>query len=130
VFQKGDTVAVTELGNPGLHRDSWRLPESALTRYFVATVLEVDAKQRYYWNSHSNGLLLDEGAGYQVHREHSYIREITWADGTTWEPDLSPMDVEATGDSEQGAGHNSDSDTGYVGASTMEARSEITSTDL
>jgi hypothetical protein len=47
VFRRGDTVAVTEVGNPGLHRDSWRLPESSTTRYFVATVLEVDAKQRY-----------------------------------------------------------------------------------
>ena len=130
VFQRGDTVAVTELGNPGLHRDSWRLPESARTRYFVATVLEVDAKQRYYGDSHSNGLLLDEGAGYQVHREHSCIREITRADGTTWEPGLSPMEVEATCDSGQGEGHSSDPDTGYAGASTMAARSEITSTDL
>jgi hypothetical protein len=93
--------------------------------------LEVDAKQRYYWNSDCNGLLLDEGAGYRVHRELSWRREITKADGTTWEPDVSPMEVDATCDPEQGEGHSSDPDTGYAGiASKEEAWSEITSTDL
>jgi hypothetical protein len=131
VFRIWDTVAVTEVGNPGLHRDSWRLPESAITRYFVATVLEVDAKQRYYWNPNCNGLLLDEGAGYQVHREHSWIREITRADGTTWEPDISPMEVEATCDPEHGGGQSQDSGTGYAGiASKEEIWNEITNTDL
>jgi hypothetical protein len=131
VFRIGDTVAVTEVGNPGLHRDSWRLPESSITRYFVATVLEVDAKQRYYWDPHCNGLLLDEGAGYRVHREHSWIREITRADGTTWEPDMSPMEVEATCDPEQGGGQSQDSDTGYSGIAPKEKTwREITNTDL
>ena len=131
VFRIGDTVAVTEVGNPGLHRDSWRLPESAITRYFVATVLEVDAKQRYYWDPNCNGLLLDEGAGYQVHREHSCIREITRADGTTWEPDMSPMEVDATCDPEQGGGQSQDSGTGYSGIAPKEKTwREITNTDL
>ena len=103
VFRRGDTVAVTEVGNPGLHRDSWRLPESSTTRYFVATVLEVDVKQRYYWNHECNGLLLDEGAGYHVHREHSCIREILREDGTAWEPELdpAPMDWDTTPEAEQ-----------------------------
>ncbi len=101
MFRRGDTVAVTEVGNLGLHRDSWRLPESSTTRYFVATVLEVDVKQRYYWNHKCSGLLLDEGAGYQVHREHSCIREILRDDGTAWELDPAPMDWDTTPEVEQ-----------------------------
>jgi hypothetical protein len=102
MFRRGDTVAVTEVGNPGLHPASWRLPESSITRYFVATVLEVDAKQRYLWNPDCNGLLLDEGAGYHVHREHSWIREILRPDGTTREFDPSAMDWDTTPETEQG----------------------------
>ena len=103
VFRRGDTVAVTEVGNPGLHPSSWRLPESSITRYFVATVLEVDAKQCYPWNPDCNGLLLDEGAGYHVHREYSWVREITREDGTTWELDPSAMEGDTTPTTEQGA---------------------------
>ena len=101
MFRIGDTVAVTEVGNPGLHRDSWRLPESSTTRYFVATVLEVDVKQRYYWNHECIGLLLDEGAGYHVHREHSCIREILRDDGTAWGLDPAPMDWDTTPEAAQ-----------------------------
>ena len=108
VLRRGDTVAVTEVGNPGLHRDSWRLPESSITRYFVATVLEVDVKQRYHWNHECNGLLLDEGAGYHVHREHCWVREILREDGTTWELDPSPMDWETTSETKQGDSRSTD----------------------
>jgi hypothetical protein len=58
-------------------------------------------KQRYYWNHECNGLLLDEGAGYHVHREHSCIREILRADGTAWELDPAPMDWDTTPEAEQ-----------------------------
>lgn len=124
VFRRGDTVAVTELGNPRLHRDSWRLPESSCTRYFVATVLEVDVQQRYYWDPNSNGILLDEGAGYHVHREYSWIREITLEDGTAWELDAPPMDVDTTLATEPRRGRLGNPETSYADSGTGIATSD------
>ena len=41
------------------------------------------------------------GGGYHVHREYSWIREITREDGTTWELDPAPMDWDTTLEAEQ-----------------------------